>query len=219
MALCAFISLGGIAQMSTKNTGEVKNFRKDTRYQEQIDLNNVNYKLLAEVIFHLTNEIRIKNKLEPLTYSDELSMAATMHAHDMVKYDFFSHFNEKEESKKTPNDRARLCKIVNPALAENIIEGYGLKYQSNHSVFLRGKGKFSETPNGEIIPPHTYLSFGEVQLTGWMNSKDHRNNILAKEALQIGIGAASFVNKSFNDMPTFYVVQNFQLYNPVKKQD
>ncbi len=213
--ICALMSFSGLAQSGSK----LKNYRTNPKFNQEIDINNIDYKLIEEIIFLLTNEIREKNNLQVLTYSDELAMAAAMHASDMVRYNFFSHFNEKQRNKKTPNDRAKLCGIANPFLAENIIEGYGLQYQSNHSVYLRGKGKFSKTPDGSIIPYHTYLSFCEKQLTGWMNSPDHRKNILAKDALQIGVGAAFFPNNSFNDMPTFYVVQNFQWYAPIKKQD
>jgi uncharacterized protein YkwD len=48
-----------------------------------------------------------------------------------------------------------------------------------------------------------------------MNSTDHRKNILAKEALQLGCGVAFFRDGGFNDMPTFMAVQNFQWYKPI----
>ncbi|MBN2813768.1 MAG: CAP domain-containing protein [Bacteroidales bacterium] len=177
---------------------------------KQIDINRIN-----AVIFQLTNEIRVKHNLKPLAYNNMLEQAAEMHARDMVAGNFFDHLNRQDERKKTPNDRALLCHITNPYLAENLIEGYGLQYTSNEAIYLRGKGEFSKTPDGELIKPHTYLSFGEAQLTGWMNSKLHRSNILSKNALELGCGAAYFRAASFNDMPTFYVVQNFQWYQPV----
>jgi uncharacterized protein YkwD len=193
------------------------NFRNEPAFLQKIDINHIDYQLMAQVIFHLTNEIRVRNKLNLLEYSEELEKSASMHAQDMVSQAFFDHINSKDSKKRTPNDRAKLCGVSNPFLAENIIEGYALQYQSLKTVYLRGKGKFSASPNGALIEPHTYLSFGEAQLTGWMNSKDHRKNILSKEALQIGCGAAYFVNKSFNDMPSLYVVQNFQWYKPIMR--
>jgi hypothetical protein len=50
-----------------------------------------------------------------------------------------------------------------------------------------------------------------------MNSPGHRKNILSKDALQLGCGAAFFLTTEFNDMPTFYIVQNFQCFEPVQK--
>jgi uncharacterized protein YkwD len=199
------------------NSVDYSNFRNDPAYNSDIDFGKTQIGRINEVIFHLTNEIRVKHNLKPLTYSIELEKSATMHASDMVKGNFFNHINVSDPKKRTPNDRAGLCNIANPFLAENLIEGYGLRYTSYDAVYLRGNGKFSTTPDGELIKPHTYLSFGEEQLKRWMNSKEHRKNILSGDALQIGCGSAIFLNPEFNNMPSFYVVQNFQWYKPVEK--
>ncbi len=196
---------------------DYRNFRKVQAYQKEIDFNHTDFDRINQVVFHLTNEIRVKNNLNPLEYSPELEKSAFMHATDMVKDNFFNHINIKDSRKRTPNDRARLCNISNPFLAENLIEGYGLQYTSYEPVYLRGKGMFSKSPEGELIKAHTYLSFAEEQLKRWMDSKEHRKNILSKDALQIGCGTAIFINKEFNDMPSFYVVQNFQWYEPIKR--
>jgi uncharacterized protein YkwD len=164
----------------------------------------------------LTNEVRVKKRLGSLEHSWELENSARMHAEDMVRGKFFSHINSLDARKRTPNDRARLNNISNPLLAENIIEGYGLQYISNETVYIWGKGKFSKTPEGELLKLHTYLTFGESLIKGWMNSKDHRNNILAREAVQLGCGVAYFADPAFNDMPSFKAVQNFQWYQSIK---
>ena len=207
------------AQNPTKEelypTDGYRSFRKAPEFAVTIDFEHIDFNRLNEVIFHLTNEIRVENKLRPLQYSYELERAAVMHANDMVADGFFSHINSRDVAKSTPNDRAKLCQISNPFLAENIIEGFGLQYKANETVYLRGRGMFSKTPRGELIKPHTYLSLGEVLLDGWMNSREHRKNILSKDALQLGCGTAFFTSSDFNDMPTFYAVQNFQWYHPV----
>jgi uncharacterized protein YkwD len=212
-----WISLDLVAQSSVQrnyyeNTGNV-DFRKDDLFNEEIDFRNIDFARINTILFLLTNEIRSRNHLQPLQYSPLLENSAAMHARDMLVDDFFGHLNPRHPDKKTPNDRASLCGVTNPFLAENIIEGYGLRYKSNATVYLRGKGKFSSTPDGELIKPHTYLSFGESLMTGWMNSKDHRKNILAAEALQLGCGVAFYVDTEFNDMPSFKAVQNFQWYH------
>jgi len=193
------------------------NFRNQPLFSKEIEYSNADLKRINEVIFHLTNETRVRHNLKPLSYSTELEQSAKMHALDMVNGNFFNHLNFSDPKKRTPNDRAKLCNIANPFLAENLIEGYGLRYTSFEPVYLRGKGKFSTTPEGELINAHTYLSFGEELLKRWMNSKDHRRNILSTDALQIGCGTAAFLNPEFNDMPTYYVVQNFQWYHSVEK--
>lgn len=117
---------------------------------------------------------------------------------------------------KTPNDRARLNHVSNPFLAENIIEGYGLQYISNKEVYLLGKGKFSYKPEGELLRAHTYLSLGESLLHGWMNSKEHRKNILSGDAVQLGCGISFYSDAQFNEMPSCKAVQDFQWYHPVQ---
>jgi uncharacterized protein YkwD len=192
------------------------NFRTDKRYSEMLDLTHPDLPRLQAVLFFLTNEVRVKHNLPPLTYSRELEEAAHMHAEDMVKQHFFSHMNTKTAGKYSPNDRAKLNKISNPFLAENIIEGYGLQYTSKKTVYLRGKGNFSYKPDGELLKPHAYLSLGEALITGWMNSKEHRKNILSGEALQLGCGIYFYNDPEFNDMPSCKAVQDFQWYHLIQ---
>ena len=193
-----------------------KNFRSDKRYNEVLDTDDPDLPRLQAVLFFLTNEVRVKNNLPPLEYSRTLEETAHMHAEDMVKQNFFSHMNPKVSSKNSPNDRAKLNRISNPFLAENIIEGYGLQYTSKKTVYLRGKGNFSYKPDGELLQPHTYLSLGETLITGWMNSKDHRKNILSQQALQLGCGIYFYKDPHFNNMPSCKAVQNFQLYHLIQ---
>jgi len=195
---------------------DLMNFRNATLFNESIGLRSIDFSRIHAVIFFLTNEIRVKNKLEPLAHSWQLENTARMHAEDMIKGKFFSHMNPLDAKKRSPNDRAELNKISNPYLAENIIEGYGLQYRSNETVYIRAKGKFSKTPDGELLKVHTYLSFGESLIKGWMNSRDHRANILSRKAVQLGCGVAYFENPDFNDMPSFYAVQNFQWHELIK---
>jgi len=192
------------------------NFRSEKLFHEELDLKNPDIKRLQSVIFFLTNEIRVKYKLTPLAYSDHLEETAQMHAESMVREDYFSHFNPRHSSMETPNDRARLNHISNPFLAENIIEGYGLRYISNKQVYVLGKGKFSYSPDGELLQPHTYISLGESLLLGWMNSREHRKNILSRNAVQLGCGIYFYRDRDFNDMPSCKAVQDFQWYRPVE---
>jgi uncharacterized protein YkwD len=192
------------------------NFRTDKRYSEMLDLGHPDLSRLQAVLYFLTNEVRVKYKLQPLTYSPELEETAHMHAEDMVKQHFFSHMNTNTSGKYSPNDRAKLNKISNPFLAENIIEGFGLQYTSKKTVYLHGKGNFSYKPNGVFLKPHTYLSLGESLITGWMNSKEHRKNILSGNAVQLGCGIYFYNDPEFNDMPSCKAVQDFQWYHLIQ---
>jgi uncharacterized protein YkwD len=194
----------------------VQNFRTNKLFGEVLDLHDPDINRIQAVIFFLTNEIRVKNKLLPLVYSHKLEQTAQMHAENMVSDNFFSHIDPHRKNMETPNDRALLNHIVNPYLAENIIEGYGLQYIPNKQVYLRGKGMFSYKPGGELLKPHTYLSLGETLIRRWMNSKEHKKNILSAEAVQLGCGISFYTDAGFNDMLSCKAVQDFQWYQMIQ---
>ncbi|MBN2348833.1 MAG: CAP domain-containing protein [Bacteroidales bacterium] len=194
-----------------------KNFHQFKIFNDTIDFNNIDFPRLQAAIFYLTNEERIKNKLPELNYSDLLEKTALMHSEDMVKYEFFGHENTIDKNKKDQNMRARITGIQNPYVAENIAETFGIQYKANTRVFTPAIGQFSYSQDGNLIPPHTYLSLAEVFLNMWMNSPEHKKNILSRNAIQLGCGIAFYYNEKFNSIPTFIATQNFQWYEPVNK--
>ena len=192
------------------------NFRNAEAFNETVDISNPDYPRLNAVIFYLTNEVRNKKKLPLLQYEKKLEESAILHSNSMVEYNFFDHINPKSKEMKTPNDRARLAGIINPYLAENIMETFVLQYKAGDPVFTGGKGIFRYKQDGDPIKPHTYLTLGKALLDGWMNSTHHKENILSKNALQLGCGTTFYLNKDFNDMPTVIATQNFQLYETAR---
>jgi uncharacterized protein YkwD len=196
----------------------LRNFRKEPLFHEEIDFENIDYPRLHAAIFFVTNEERAKKKLSFLEYAPELEKTAIMHSRDMNRDTFFSHYNPVDKKKKTPNDRAAIAGILNPFLAENIATCHGLKYKSGTNVYIRGDGLFSYKMDGELIPSHTYLSLAEAVVDDWMNSKGHRKNILMDSALQLGCGSDFYRDRHFNNMPSFKVTQNFQLYVKIKSR-
>ena len=194
----------------------LKNFRKERLFHEQINFDSIDFSRLHAAIFFITNEERDKKRLSFLEYAPELEKAALIHSRDMYEKKFFSHYNPSDRIKKTPNDRGALSGILNPYLAENIATSHGLKYKSGAKVFVRGDGQFSYTIDGQLIQPHTYLSLAETIVDSWMNSKGHRRNILSDDALQLGCGTYFYRDRNFNNMPSFNATQNFQLYKKIR---
>jgi len=194
----------------------LKNFGKAEEFNETIDLQNLDFARLHAVIFYLTNEQRVKKKLSELSYHPKLEESSILHSENMVKDDFFSHYDPNSKKLRDPNDRARYVGIENPFLAENIVESFVLKYKAGDEVYPRGKGVFSYKQDGDLIPPHTYLSLGEAMIDRWMNSPQHRDNILSKKAVQLGCGTAFFLKEDFNEMPAVIATQNFQSFEAVR---
>ncbi|MBN2212645.1 MAG: hypothetical protein JW723_00245 [Bacteroidales bacterium] len=197
----------------------VHNFREDESLNQPVDFENPDYPRLNAAIFYATNEQRLQRKLPLLTYSAQLEETASMHSEDMHEKRFFGHINPAYRKERTPNDRARLAGILNPYLTENIATAFGLQYEQNRKVLVKGPGKFSYPDQDVLIPPRTYLSVADALLKNWMNSEGHKKNILSHNALQLGCGTYMYLDSGFNLMPTFIAAQNFQEYEKIKTSE
>jgi uncharacterized protein YkwD len=211
--------LSVIAQQKD-NTGyysrlSVNNFRMDESLNQPVDPWHPDYPRLNAAIFFATNEQRLKRNLHPLDHSAQLEESASRHSVDMYEKNFFGHINPSDKKKRTPNDRARLAGVLNPYLTENIATAFGLQYEQNRDVVIRGPGKFSYPGKEELLPPRTYLSVADALIENWMNSEGHKKNILSDHALQLGCGTYMYLDTSFNLMPTFIATQNFQEYEEI----
>lgn len=182
-------------------------------FQEAVDPENFDEAKARAACFYATNEQRQKHGRAPLTRNALLEAAAQLHADRMTDKKFFSHEDPYSKSLRTPENRGAKVGIPNPKLAENIAFVTTIEYASGRPVYGRGgPGKFSYTPDGPLVPAHTYASLARDTLDGWMNSPGHRRNILDAKALELGCGF-SFTWK--NDFPSANAVQNFQLYEPI----
>lgn len=146
-----------------------KNYMTYDMFAQEINLNNPDIPLINALLFFMTNEIREKNGLSPLEYSEELEIAAYCHAQLMVQENFFSHTDKSSSTRREPDDRAKLAGISNPYIAENIA----------YTWFNTGS---------------SYTEVSKLLIDMWMNSKGHRENILSKSALQGGSGV--FINNT-----------------------
>ena len=217
LSVVLFLPATAFAQTNDLYSLTLDNFRSLNKFNEEIDLKNPDILRLNAAIFFVTNEIRVKKRLDFLPHQYQLEQMAENYSKEMVKYNFFSHNHIKSKKLYTPKDRAIYAGIPNPYIAENIIEGYLLRYNNNSKVIVDGPGEFRDSVTKNKIPPHTYLSLADDLVDRWMHSKGHRANILSKDAKQLGCGVAIYINKTFNDMPSLKATQNFQLYELVKE--
>lgn len=113
-----------------------------------------------QAIIEQTNEIRMKNGLSPLKHNPQLDESARYHSADMSVNDYFDH---------------NTLNRVNGQLSEvcdtwNRIETYYTNWQALAENIAAGQ----RTP--------------EMAMNGWMNSPDHRHNILSDNYSEIGVG-------------------------------
>ena len=191
------------------------NFRKHKAFTETINPHEFNTKLLNACIFFATNEIRVKKRLSSLNYHPLLENASTIHSDDMVNMNFFSHTNPRNNTRKEPEDRAKEVGIKNPHIAENIIEGFVIRYKPGKPVSVSEPGIFIDPKTNKPLEVHTYLSLTDEILKMWMNSSGHKKNILSDKAFELGCGVAFYIMNDFNEMPAVKATQCFQWFEPV----
>lgn len=202
------------AQSIYKNLNH-NNFRSHTEFNELINPSDFKPELLNAAIFFATNEVRAKKNLSILTYHPKLEKAAGIHSEDMAKYSFFDHTNPKSKNHREPSDRAQAAGIKNPKIAENIVEGFILRYKSGENVIIKETGVFVDPKTNKRLPFNTYIELADQLMDMWMHSKGHRSNILSDKALQLGCGTALYFMHDYNEMPAVKATQNFQWFENV----
>lgn len=176
-----------------------------------IALDEVDYGLLAEAVYHQTNQRRVEHAVEPLQHMIELDRAACGFAEAMVELGFFSHRHPENEELATPADRVRAQGLDLGFVAENIGEVFALHYRTGEPVYVRDEGErtvYSREPGGEPLGVRSYLETARVLLDSWMASQGHRANVLSEEPRAFGSGCELSRDDRLG-MPLFSCVQLF----------
>jgi uncharacterized protein YkwD len=184
-------------------------FRKLPEARKTIEAHNVNQKLLDAAVFHETNRRRAEHGLRALAYDSKAEAMARIQARAMAKGEFVAHENP-DPKRKTMEDRAKVVGLRARVLAENVASAFGRRYKSGQSFYTRqesGRTIYSYEPDGPPIPMHTYITFAEALVDGWMKSPGHRKNILHKEPTHLG--CACELPAKTSAMETFYCAQVF----------
>ncbi len=148
----------------------------------QLDLRAVE-KMVHEVV----NRERLKRKIRQLAWNDQVAGIARAHSEDMATRDFFSHLNPEGED---PTARAvrqgwTASKGVSSGdrvtgLTENV--GRVGRYRSFRREVKDGK------VSRLIFRWHRADQLAEQIVNGWLNSPNHRDNLLDPERELEGIG-------------------------------
>ena len=84
------------------------------------------------LVYDLTNSMRARNGLTPLSWSSTAAKAARRHSTDMANNNYFDHYSLYG---KSPGDRLREEGIYYKNMSENIIAGYGGAIISTHGWY------------------------------------------------------------------------------------
>ena len=217
LALYCFPVLRGIPSAAEKaltpsyyENYDYKTFSALPAANQRIDMNSIDYPLLHAAIFHETNRKRALHGMKPFIHSQALEKSAAGHSEDMVKYNFFAH-ESPVAGKESVEKRLRAAGIRSFTYGENIGMVFGIEDEEGKRGYApqQGDGYFRYTRGGEPIQNRTYLGLAGDIVAQWMSSPGHRANILRRDFLYLGVGAAHYKNPGYNNMDMFKVTQNF----------
>jgi len=177
----------------------------------RIDFAAVDESLLAAAIFAETNARRTEHGAQPLRSHPMLAEMARRHADRMVEQDFYSH-GDPDPALARPDDRARRAGIENPHIGENIHDHRAI--QAEGAVYPLGRGRFAATPDGPPLPAYTYRALARAIVDEWMASSGHRENILRRDARQLGVGVRFYWRDG--GWPFVKAVQDFQVFEEIE---
>ncbi len=184
---------------------------------EKIDANNVDYSLLQAAVFYYTNQYRVSKKLNLLQYQPTLGSAAIYQSSQMAEKRFYDHTNPYDRSMRTAMDRAKKYGFDGSMVGENIALEFLLNYkgQTKYWYELSRSGDYKyyygdNRTNKGYVPLHSYLSLGQSIVKAWINSPDHRANLLYKDFKYLGCGVHVEPQSQGNkNIPRIYATQVF----------
>ena len=136
---------------------------------------------LDQQVLAALNRTRADHGLRPLVMSDDLQDAAVAHSRAMLKKGFFAH--------DSPN---------------------GVQFVARVRGFYRSSGYDSWTV-GENLIYNTDEITADIAIAAWMASPAHRENMLAPDWREVGIGSlhASSAGGLFAGEPTWVITMDF----------
>ncbi|MEM6344184.1 MAG: CAP domain-containing protein [Bacteroidota bacterium] len=176
----------------------------------KIDLSNPDMEILNAAVFFASNKARAKQKLALLRFDPSLRNMARFHAQQMARFHFVSHDNPRSPRYATVEARGRQFNAqVN---AENVASTFLHRYRSGSRYYAKPspQGYVFFDASHQEIKLHTYWSFAEDIVQGWIDSPSHRRNLFHVQLKTLG--CACEIGKGeigSGELPMAYCGQNF----------
>lgn len=145
---------------------------------------DIDIRQLESRLHELVNAKRVRHGSPPLKHIETLRLVARSHSEDMAKRAYFAHTSPEGRG---PTDRGKLAGYnCRKDKESNYTFGLG---ENIHQAWLYNSYK---TQNGRIVSYDWFTLEGLAQrvVTGWMNSKRHKKNILKALYDRSGMGVA-----------------------------
>ena len=193
---------------------DVNTFFSLANLQHQITKGFVDADLLDAAVFWFTNVERRKHNLKQFHFHAKLRQAAILHSEQMKRHNFFDHDNQFDTKYRTQTDRINSVKDNTfhgfMSWGENISDYPIIEANKSFTVqHINGVQRFFSMSGAEILP-YSYYDFARIVVDGWMNSPDHRANILNPDFEYLGCGCEKYEEQgSGHTMLKFKLTQNF----------
>ncbi|MEZ4701340.1 MAG: CAP domain-containing protein [Rhodothermales bacterium] len=152
-------------------------------------------------VLELVNAERARRQLPPLAADTQLQGLARSHSADMAANRFFDHTNLRGEG-PTQRGETRGIACVRSAGDNRMAIGIGENIFSTY-LFNAFTARVRDGVTQRTYDWKTVDSIAQEAVTGWMNSRGHRLNLLSRQYTTIGIGGAS------DDEGQLFLTQNF----------
>lgn len=163
----------------------------------------VDGKTLVEAIQASVDSVRRAHDRAPLDWSEVIAQVAASHSVDMARHDFFSH---KSPNGLDPNDRARAANLRTRILAgDYLIDGLGENLFLAHLYHSYVWRQDESASDGVQVAWKTPAELAHEAVHLWMESPEHRRNLLSPLYRSGGMGVA------FGDYETVFVTCNFSV--------
>lgn len=154
-----------------------------------IQPNSFNPSVFFVALFDATNIQRKKYGLRTFRLSNILKNAANLHCNEMKKHKFFAHENAYNPNLKNVSNRVNAVggNGMFHLIGENIADYPFSPTVSKKEISFWGLKVFSFSSPYKL---ESYKSLSLKIVDAWMNSPGHRANILNKNFIFVGFGAA-----------------------------
>jgi uncharacterized protein YkwD len=171
------VLLAGIAAMTASALDPQPARAADGGYVQKCGGGEILLNEQEEMVFALHNQVRAEHGLRPFCVHPRLQEAARAHSQEMIDKDYAAHESFNGETVKQ-----RLKRF-----------GYGFARYSYYAY-----GENIAWGSGTQGTPESAFDF-------WMNSPDHRPNILSEKFRQVGVGARTGDFQTYGESTTYTV--------------
>ncbi len=173
-----------------------------------VRVDSFNLALLEWAIFNETNIQRINLGRQQLKFESKLQNGARQHSQEMVDLSYFDHVSPIEEN-ATVTMRLHNSGIKYGIGGENIAV-HPIQKKQEIVFRLAGAGEPTKYVWRNKGSDYTYGNFAQDLVRRWLNSREHRNNILSRGYGFLGVGAAY---TKYEGQDVFFITQNFATVN------